>query len=416
MATNNQNPISPKRIATLVGLGVVFIFCISSISQCGETVGAREIVVKQGFMGGALTIWNSPGFYLQNWGSLTRYEKSKQYWFSAKGDEGTETDDSIKVRFNDGGHAQVSGSLRYDLPSDMEHLMKLHTKYGSMTSIQKDLLRPIVNKSVYMTGPLMSSKESYAERRNDLIQYVEDQIAHGVYKTTTQDKTAIDPLSGHEKTVTIVKIVADPKAPGGLARQETSLLEDFGIRVYGVSITSIDYDPEVEKQIQQQQQAIMQIQLSMAQAKQAEQKAITTAKEGEAMAAKAKWDQETIKAKAVTQAEQEKEVAVTSAEKDRDVAKLKKEAAESTKAEQILLGEGEGARKKAAMLANGALEQKLDAWVRVNEAYAEHFGSQALVPQIQMGSSGGNGTPAEFMNLLMAKTAKDLSLDLTGKK
>lgn len=38
-----------------------------------------------------------------------------------------------------------------------------------------------------MTGPLMSSKESYAEKRTNLIRFIEDQISNGVYKTAQKD-------------------------------------------------------------------------------------------------------------------------------------------------------------------------------------------------------------------------------------
>ena len=34
-----------------------------------------------------------------------------------------------------------------------------------------------------MTGPLMSSKESYAEKRNELLRLMEDQVQRGVYRT-----------------------------------------------------------------------------------------------------------------------------------------------------------------------------------------------------------------------------------------
>jgi regulator of protease activity HflC (stomatin/prohibitin superfamily) len=266
----------------------------------------------------------------------------------------------------------------------------------------------------------MSSKESYAEKRSAFIQYAEDQISHGVYQTTTQEVEMTDPLSGAKKTVTVVKLVA-AEGGKGYARQESSALEEFGIRVYNFSLNDIKYSEDVEKQIQQQQQAIANVQTAMAQAKKAEQDAITIAKQGEASAAKAKWAQETEKATAVTKAEQEKEVAVKAGEQERDVAKLAKEAAQFTKEKEILLGEGEAAHKKLVMAADGALQAKLAAWVEVNKFYAEKFGQQPLVPEVQIGGGVGPGTGGQtaannLIDLLQVKTARDLALDLRNAK
>lgn len=405
--------VNVKQIVLAVGALVAVIFGVSMIGNMSETVSADEIVVMQNPLDGKLNVWATPGWRYQNFGKLTRYKKSAQFWFSSDNKEGGEDNQSIKVRFNDGGHANVSGSLRFDLPLDDENVKRLHTKYGSMDAIERALIRTVVTKSVYMTGPLMSSKESYAEKRSAFIQYAEDQISHGVYQTTTQEVETIDPLSGAKKTVTVVKLVVADGGKG-YARQEASALEEFGVRVYNFSLNDIKYSEDVEKQIQQQQQAIANVQTAMAQAKKAEQDAITIAKQGEASAAKAKWAQETEKATAVTKAEQEKEVAVKAGERERDVAKLDKEAAEFTKQKEILLGEGEAAHKRLVMQADGALTQKLNAYVDVMKTFATEFGKQRLVPEVQFGGSGAGSVPpaTQMIELLNAKTARDLALDL----
>jgi regulator of protease activity HflC (stomatin/prohibitin superfamily) len=256
-----------------------------------------------------------------------------------------------------------------------------------------------------MTGPMMTSKESYAEMRNELISYIEDQAINGVYKTIPKEVKIQDLMTGAEKTVMRVEIAKD--ASGAPLRQEASPLTRFGVKIYNLSINSIDYDDNVEKQISAQQQAIMEVQTAMAEAKKAEQRALTAAKEGEANAAKAKWEQETIKARAVTEAQQKLEVA-----------ELDKKAAEQTKQKEILLGEGEARRKELAMQAEGALEQKLKAYIEVNKVYADAISKYtgAWVPTIVMGSgaSGKSGSGAQdLIDLLMVKTAKDLSLDLS---
>ena len=95
-------------------------------------------------------------------------------------------------------------------------------------------------------------------------------------------------------------------------------------------------------------------------------------------------------------------------------AEQKKLAAYEYKKEQILRGEGDAGYKKLVMSADGALAQKLEAWVRVNHKYAEAIGKQKWVPEIQMsGNTNGKGNSAnDLLSLFLAKTAKDINLDL----
>ncbi len=386
-------------ILSVIFLGLLIFFASSTFT----TVGAPEIVIRQGAVDGKLTVWTQPGVQAQNFGKVTSYKKSVQFWFSKKQDEENKDsavdDESIKVRFNDGGHANLSGSLRVTLPLDNAHLIKLHTTYGSQDAIEHDLIKQVVTKAIFMTGSLMSSKESSNERRPDLIRFIEDQIAYGVYKTTTHDKETTDILTGQKKTVAIVEVVPDPKAPGGIARQEVSPFAEFGLTVSNLTINAIDYDKDVEGQIQQQQKALMDVQTAQAQSKMAEQRALTVKAQGEALAAEAKWKQEAIKA----QAEQYTAVAeqnLKRAQFDRDA----------------LIAEGEGKAKKAQLImsANGALEQKLETYERVMIKGFEMIGKQPLVPSVVIGqqSGGASSSSAGMMDMWQAKVARDLALDM----
>lgn len=393
-----------RRPVLLVISGILIVLFFALAGMLFENVPANEVCVIQHPITGALKWCIEPGLYWQGFGAPTHYPRSFTFWFSSKPDQGGKDDKSLKTRFYDGGHGSISGSVQIDLPLDTEHLTALHIRFHSPEGIEQSLVRTVFEKSVYMSGPLMSSKESYAEKRPMLIFYIEDQALHGVYQTTTQDVRIKDPLTGVERTITLTKIKEEPKAPGGMLRQEESPLIAFGLRAYNMNINSINYDKTVEDQIKTQQEAIMAVQTAIANAKKAEQDTITVTERGKAEAAKAKWEQEIIKAKAVTQAEQEFQVA-----------EWAKKAANETKQKEILLGEGESQRRKLLMAADNALEIKLGAWKEVMFRFADQIGKHQWVPQIQMGSStGAPGTAAtDLINLLTAKTAKDLGLDLT---
>src|ERR1700722_9981647 len=221
-----QDALTSLVIKLVIGLAVV-LFGIFLITESVTTVRADEIVVKQSVLTGNLDVWVSPGPKFTWFGHVTRYKKSAQYWFSTKEDEGKQTDDSIRVRFNDGGHGNVSGSLRYFLPTDSNKMIQLHMTYGSMQAIDHELIRQVVNKSVYMTGPLMSSRESFAEKRNDLITFITDQIQAGVYRTEHDHIKTNDPITGQEKTVDIVRPKELAGAPNGIEREEESPITKF---------------------------------------------------------------------------------------------------------------------------------------------------------------------------------------------
>lgn len=391
-----------KKIAGLVMASIILVFTFS-VSALFEDIDAGEIVVIQAPITGKLSIYKEPGWVGQWFGKATHYEKSAQFWFNTT----SKADRSIDVRWNDAGTATISGSVRYKMPLSDKNIIELHSIYGSQEAIENDLIETNIKKSIYMTGPLMSSKESYAEKRSYLIQLIEDQAARGVYQTIQKDVKAIDPISGAEKTITIVEIQVDT-VKGVKLRQEISPLKSYGITLSNLSIEGIKYDEKVESQIEAQRKATMEVQTAMAKSKEAEQRALTAEKEGEAKAAEAKWEQEVIAAKEVTQAEMRRKVA----EEDVKTAELRKK-------QMILEGEGEAAKKRLVMQADGALKQKLDAWLKAEEmkwnAFAQFQGN--LVPLYQSGNTGGGqgNNAMQYMELMGLKAMKDISLDMRTK-
>jgi hypothetical protein len=395
-----------------VGIGVLIVGLIL-IFNTATTVGADEIVIKQDVMGGELHVWDTPGVHWQNFGTITRYKRSAQLWFSAKEDEGKKTDDSIKVRFNDGGHGNISGSLRYALPNDPNKMLEIHKTYHSMAAIDHELVRQVVNKGVYMSGPLMSSRESYAEKRADLINYITDQIVYGVYRTEHESIKTTDPLTGQEKLVDIVRPKVNAHSPNGIEREEDSPIQRFGMNATNITINGIDYDPTVEAQIKQQQEAIMAVQQAIVNAKKAEQDTLTVEQQGKAEAAKAKWAQEVEKATAVTSAEKDKAVAVTQATKDKEVAALALETAKLAAQQTVTTARADADAKRLQVTANNNLQDRLEAYVTVAKAQAAAIGAQRQTPDVVMGGNGGGSTSGtqQVMDVLAAKAARDLSIN-----
>jgi regulator of protease activity HflC (stomatin/prohibitin superfamily) len=381
----------------------LFITLLIFGGKVWEDVDAGEIVFIQDPIDGDIHVNKEPGFAWQMFGRATHMRKSNQFWFEAAKKEG-DPDQSIAVKWNDGGHASISGSVRYDLPLDDASLVRLLSTYGTQEGLEAALIKANMEKSVFMTGPLMSSKESYAEKRNDLIYFIEDQASKGVYKTKQKEAKELDPLTNEEKTVTRVEIQLDSKKLP--IRQETSPILTYGIKLYNISINGITYSKDVEDQIQAQQRALMSVQTAVANSKKAEQDVITTAKQGEARAATAKWDQEVIKAKMVTEAESR-----------RKVAELDVQTAELNKQRQIKEGEGEAAKRKLIMAADGSLDKRLEAYKYAVDKWATAFGGfqGAITPMWSSSPGGSSNAFTNQMEMINMKTMRDLSLELKSK-
>lgn len=392
-----------KIIIGVIG-GIVFAIFLACMGSIVENLSADEIVINQVPITGTLEFWVDPGWKFQMFGDITPYDKTFQIWFSSNKKMGSDQDDSIKIVFNDAGIGNISGSSRIRLPIDSKHLKSIHEEFGSMSALIHDLIMPTINKVVFSSGPLMSSFESYAAKKNDLIRYIEDQLRHGIYKTVSEEVTKVDILTGKKKAVTMAKLVLDKESPGGFVRQEDAPFAKYGIEVLTVAVEDIVYEKKIMEQIANQQKAFMDVQTAIAQAKKAKQDAIKAEAEGKAVYQTAKWEQEKINAKDIAKAE-----------KDKAVSKLDMEKAKYQKQADILEGEGIATKKRLIMQADGALSVKLKAYVEVSKLYAEAIANYkgAWVPTTLISSGKGNGRyngAQDLINMLMIKTSQDLSL------
>lgn len=401
----------------LISGGIAAVILLLAVTMAGslvEVLQANDMAVIQS-MRGKLDVWTEPGPHAQLLGRVTTFAKSSQFWFSADPSQGNGKDESLKIIFNDGGKALLSGSVRFDLPMDKEKMLLLHQKYGTQDRIISELIKPAMEKAVYLSGPLMSSKESYAERRSQLMTYIEDQLLDGIYLTRTKTAVVEDEITGEKKNVTITELVPDSESPNGLKRQAESAIKPFGIKMSLFAINNIEYEDRVKEQIAQQQKITMGVQTAIANAKAAEQDRLTVELQGKAEATKAKWTQETIKAQAVTRAEQEKEVATLDAQRELDVARLAKEGAKEYKEKLILEGQGEAEKKRLIMAADGALKEKLATYERVMQYQADAIAKRAVPSVVMSGANGESGSDSQVSGLLQmmsVKAAKDLSLDM----
>lgn len=392
--------INIKKIIIGIVIAIVAIFAIVSVKSLGEDVRNEQIVVNQFPFSGRMAYWTTPGFKWQVFGRTTYYYKTQQFWFGSSDDDFDQQGTPIPVTFNDASDGLIYGSLRVKLPTDEEHLSRIQTDYNGMDRLMNDLVSQTVTKVIYASGPLMSGFESYAEKKNDLIDYITDQLNNGVYKTSVRIEEVQDETTGEKKTTKIATLIPDENAPGGYKRSEASPFAYYGLSIGQVAVSKIDYSEKVKSQIAKQQEFNMMIATSKTQAAAAQQEAIRAEAEGKALAMKAKWEQE-----------KEKAVAVTKAEQQREVSRLAAEKAEFDKKRIIAEGEAEAAANRAKVAA-GLTPQERAEWdykkaVGVAEALSKS--NVRWVPEIMISGKDGssnNAMDAVGFNMLLEAVDK----------
>ncbi len=402
-------------------IAVILLICIPSMFGMNDA-GQRTLIQ---YPNGTLVVRFEPGIYMRLFGRITPYNDVITFDFDKDQSysEASISQVGISVRYQDGGTGSIYGKARLNLPNDELTMINAHKAFRSSTGIAHKLIKTVAEESMNLTAGLMTSEEAYTEKRGTFTEWAKDQLQNGRYKTELKQIVLSEENTG-KQIVRNVPVIAFSEQ--GLPIHLDSDLKTYGITVSGFQITDWNFEAKTLKQIAAKREATMAIITAKAQAEQAKQEAITAEEKGKAAVIKAKFEKEVEKQRAVTDAEKKKEVAVISASQRVEVARQqkleaeqKKLAASEYKQEQILRGEGDAEYKQLVMQADGALTQKLAAWVKVNHQYASAISKHKWVPEIQMGGvKGGQANAAnELVQLLLAKTAKEINLDMNvGKK
>lgn len=404
--------------AIIVVIGLILMAMTAGINDAGQ----RTVIQTPS---GNLSVKFTPGFYLTYFGTTTKYSDVITFDYdktpAREGEDSVLDQLGISVRYQDGGMGTVFGKSRYALPDDEATMLELHKDFRSNIGVANKLLRPVTEEAMNLTAGLMRSEEAYATKRAIFTQMAKSQIASGKFITEIKTIVVLNTATGKSVETEVPIIVTK----GGVRQHQASDLAKYGVRLASIQLNDPGFELKTMQQISDKRDATMAIITAKANAEKAKQETITAEEEGRANVMRAKYAKEVLKEEFVVDAQRKKEVAEINANQKVEVAKLSLLEAKQNrlraievKQTNILLGEGEAKRKELVMKADGALQQKLDAYVKVNQAYATEFGKQKWVPEIQMGViKGGNSNNATaLIEMLTASTAKSLALDLRPKK
>lgn len=408
-----------KSIGT-IGLILACLFVIPMMFGINDA-GHRTVVQ---FPTGKIFVKFTPGIYLQMFGITEEYNDVITFDFDKNDAEVSATLDQkgVAVRYQDGGTGTIFGKARFSLPTDQETMLKLHSDFRSNAGVAQKLLKPVSEEALNLTAGLMTSEDAYAVKRGTFTDWAMRQIKDGKFQTELKEVYQ-EQIGTGEKVLTNIPVIIYDNA--GMPKTYSSDFKDYSINVTGFQVTDWDFEAKTLDQIATKREATMAIITAKAQAEQAKQESITAEEQGKKDVTVARYQKEVEKEQAVVDAQRAKEVAVIAAEREVSVAEQqklqaeqKKLAAVEYKEEQILRGEGDAEYKRLVLNADGALQQKLDTYTVVMSRFAQEFGKQKWVPDVQMGAnaSGSGNEAANLINLLTATTLNDLGLDMSVKR
>lgn len=398
-------------IGTAILLTFLGVFGVMLVGYNDST----QILVKQSPFG-SMTCVERPGFYFKGFSTIYEYDRTKDFYFNSstekvkgQGWEGNDSDeDDISVTLSRNANADISGYLKYQLPTNCIELVKLHREQQSDQKVKHNLIRNAVLAAVRKTAPLFTAEEAKVTKIAEFRRLAEDQLIEGEYLTTIEllkEKAGEDEYDtagnmikkAEEQEYRVTKLKLD--STGNRIVTKKSALTEYGIKVIQFDIQNVRLDEKAQKQLDIVKEREMQRVANATAAETAKQAALTAKAEGDARIAKAKADQEVQKMTEVTQAEKEKAVAVLKAEKEKEVARLEalkaQEVAKKIKAE----GEAEAAANRAKVSAGLTPQERLTGEIQMNKDKWDAI-SRIQVPIVPTNMITSNGKSVSGVDLL----------------
>lgn len=391
-----------KLIGIIVVLAILGAVGFTFSSYLVSTNKAGYYQIMQAAITGTMSVHDEPGMYGKFFGTITTYQISDMNYFSKSDLEGGagEAAAPIKVRFNDGGTADISGSIKFRLSLKEENQLLLHEDFKSYDKIQSDLIRQVITESLMQTATLMKAEESYSTRRSEFTAMAEEQIRRGIFETIAEERIYTN-LEGKEFIERTVKVKYDDS--GNAVVRKISPFVRYEIEILQFVIKDIDFDATIDALIAKKKEAEQQRIVAQANAEKAKQDAITAEEQGKARIAVARADEEVLKIKAVTQAE-----------KGFEVAKLNRQKAEEDAAADLTKREAEA--RGTALLVQAGLTPKDKAEIEKETA----IGIAAELAKIQLPNvmifGSGEGSPTNPFDAIGLEAFMNISEKISNSK
>lgn len=420
-----------KKVAIFAGILIALVICYNVLLGYNS---ATQLLVKQS-PNGSMSCIDHAGFYFKGpFTTIYSYDRTKDFYFNSSTEKvkgegwegGDDDEDDVSVTLSRNANADISGYLKYQIPTDCDDLIKIHREQRSDKKLKHDLVRNAVLSAVRKTAPLFTAEEAKVTKIAEFRRLAEDQLIDGEYLTmiqTLQEKAGEDEVDANgnvikkaevqEYKVTQLKLDEN----GNRILTKPSALKQYGIKVLQFEIQNVKLDEKAQKQLDIVKEREMQRVANATAAETAKQAAVTAKAEGDAKIAAAKAEQEVVKIAEVTKAQKEKEVAILQAQKEQEVARLEAlkalEVAKKIKAEK----EAEAAANRALVNAGLTPQEKAN----INKEIAIGIAAQLAeskgqwTPYIINGHDAKTGPGTQFgmaLEIDMIRNIKELADNL----
>ena len=384
------------------------------------------------------------GWYFSGWGRTTEYPHYITVSNTVNEDSntfGSSINQPYSVRMSDNWNGDITQNTRFAIPQDEVQFMNMHHTFRGPDKLIQTTLKPAVNSSLDSVANLFSMEEYYAGGKRDQFKTeYKDAVEKGraVVKQVVVDGLSLESevkASANDLTEDtsntnnraarkiIMEKVTDDK---GIVHREEHDYAKYGISVSSAIVENLDPDDKFEGQIQDRKLSASKRMVAQEQRKEQEEQRLLAIQTGQTQIAKRQAEAQVEQIQKTTEAETAKKLIIIQAEQAKaqatiatETAKLQLEKAKIDSEATKTLADAEAYSKKAIIMADGALEKKLAAYVSTQQAWAD-AASKMNVPQQLFGNTGGTNvagsTVEQFMQLMTVKSAKDLAIDLDVKK
>lgn len=342
-----------------------------------------------------------------------------------------------RIVFLDQVDARVQAVTRFLLPSDRESFLRIAREYRSPENLLRTGLIPAFRETLQANASLMGAEEYYSGGRTEFNNEFEQQMKNGIYLVRREEVVIDDPTAQQtgsanaslgteqqkfEDGQKVVFQVEKEFDETGQARRKSQQFVDYGITVIDARITDVNPNQKFLERMELKQKAAADRAVAREQRIQEEEQKLLAEARGAREVAERKAAALVKQIEQTTNAETDKQLAITEATKLKEQAEIEKQRSEillekariDAQAVQVA-ADAEAYQKREILAADNALAQKLDAWVKINQAYAEAF-AKRTVPTTTFGGAGGEGYATgsdvkAFLDIMTVNAAKQLDVD-----
>lgn len=396
--------------------GVIALILFLIINPFSVNDGGSRTVVQT--MGGKQFVQFGSGVYYSGFFSKeTEWPNQISVLYQAKSANNNIIDNGIEIgqigiMFNDKTTALCKGITQYVLPGNEKEMIQIHNTHRTPQSLVSKRLAPYTKECLQASAQLMSFDMHSGGGRAQMAQDFSEQLKGGVYLLKIDEKVIYDSLLKEPKRIYQTQIQLDDHHQ---QKRKISSIKEYGITVADALIIDVDYEARMDDKLAKIIESTTKLSISKQDLMTAQQQMLTSKAQGEKKLVDIEYLQKEQQTKELVQAETKVKVA----EQDKLQQKIAYEGAilEAKKIKE--LADAEAYKRKAIMIADGALEKKIEAYVKVSQFWAQALSeySGAITPTYQMGASyapNGNGFQ-NFMELQNMKAMRDLNIDIKNK-